>query len=97
MNIDDALIDHLAELARLDVPDHERERLRHDLERILDMVNTLKELDTDGVEPLVYMTDHTGGTRPDEVEPPIAQADALRNAPSADSDYFKVPKVIDRE
>jgi len=49
-------------------------------------------LDLDGVEPLVYMTDRENVLRDDVPTEPLSHADALRNAPGADSDYFRVPR-----
>jgi len=54
------------------------------------------ELDTEKVEPLIYMTDETNVLRPDTPELTVTQKEALKNAPRKDSDYFKAPKVIEQ-
>ena len=59
------------------------------------MIDKLNELDTDKVEPLIYMSDERSVLREDEVRQTLTQKEALQNAPKKDSDYFKVPKVID--
>ena len=94
MKVDKALVDKVASLAKLEFKDDERENIRQDLERILEFVDKLNEVNTDGVEPLVYITDEKNVLRPDEINHIISRDEALRNAPMRDSDYFKVPKVL---
>ena len=67
------------------------------MNNMLAFVEKLNELNTDGIEPLVYMTDETDHLREDEVKTEITQKEALQNAPKHDSDYFKVPKVVERK
>jgi aspartyl-tRNA(Asn)/glutamyl-tRNA(Gln) amidotransferase subunit C len=64
------------------------------LEKILEMCEKLNEVDTEGVEPLIYMSDNENVLREDEVVQSISHEDALKNAPKKDSDFFRVPKVI---
>ena len=85
----------LAHLARLDLAPERESKMLADLNDILAWVAKLNELDTAGVEPLVYMTDNVNVLRPDEAHNSVAHADALRNAPRKDSDYFRVPKVLE--
>lgn len=94
MDIDDKTIDHIAKLSRLKFNESEKADIKGDLERILDLVNKLNEVDTKGVEPLIHMTEAVNVLREDEVKTTITKEEALRNAPQKDSDYFKVPKVI---
>ena len=94
MKFDDKKIDDLAQLARLEFNAEEKERIKSDLGNILNFCEQLNGLDTTGVEPLVYISDAENVLRSDEVEHPISRDEALQNAPSKDSDYFKVPKVI---
>jgi aspartyl-tRNA(Asn)/glutamyl-tRNA(Gln) amidotransferase subunit C len=58
------------------------------------MCEKLNEVDTEGVEPLIYMSDNENVLREDEVVQSISHEDALKNAPKKDSDFFRVPKVI---
>lgn len=95
MQIDTALISRLEKLARLQLNAAEREKLAGDLQRILDMVDKLQELDTDGVEPLVYLNDETNTLREDEIAHQLTQTEALLNAPKHDGQFFRVPKVIE--
>jgi aspartyl-tRNA(Asn)/glutamyl-tRNA(Gln) amidotransferase subunit C len=95
MQIDRDLILRLENLARLDLSEAERESLQKSLGNILNMVDKLNELDTEGVSPLVYINESVQNLRFDIVENELSQADALKNAPDHSSLYFKVPKVID--
>ena len=60
-------------------------------------VDKLNELDTSSVEPLIYMTDETNVLREDIMQQNISQKEALKNAPKKDSDYFKVPKMVNKK
>lgn len=96
MKITDETVDQLAHLARLQFEDEKKERIKADLERILKFCEQLNKVDTEGVEPLIYMSDRVNNLRPDDVRLDITREDALKNAPDADSDYFRVPKVINK-
>lgn len=94
MEVTDSLIDHLANLAKLEFSDKEKEVIKQDLEKIIDFVDKLKSVDTTGVEPLIYMNKDVNVLRDDIVEHTITKEQALKNAPQKDSDYFKVPTVL---
>ena len=94
MKIDNELVDKLAELSKLEFDEQAKKDLQKDLQKILDMVERLKEVNVDGVEPLIYMTDEKNVLRKDVVKDTVSKDDALSNAPQRDSDYFKVPKVL---
>lgn len=96
MKITPQKVDELAQLSRLKFEGEEKETIRQDLEKILAMCEKLNEVNTDGVEPLIYMTDNTNVLRKDEVQQVITHEEALRNAPKKDSDFFRVPKVIEQ-
>ena len=93
-SIDIKTVDEIAHLARLEFDDGSKKEILNDMNRMLAFVDKLNELDTDNVEPLIYMTDEKNVLRPDEPETTITQKEALKNAPKKDSDYFKAPKVI---
>lgn len=95
MTINEALIDQLAHLARLEFEPAAKAEITNDLNRILAFVEQLNEVDTDGVEPLIYLVDEPNLIRDDAPRLDISQDDALQNAPKHDSDYFRVPKVIE--
>jgi aspartyl-tRNA(Asn)/glutamyl-tRNA(Gln) amidotransferase subunit C len=96
MKITDKKIDTLAHLSRLSFEGNEKENIRQDLENILAMCEKLKEVDTSNVEPLIYMSESHTVLRNDVVIQDITKADALKNAPKSDSDFFRVPKVIEQ-
>jgi aspartyl-tRNA(Asn)/glutamyl-tRNA(Gln) amidotransferase subunit C len=94
MKVDKQLISKLEKLARLELSDEEREGLTKDLSSILEMVEKLQELDTEGVDPLVYINEEVNILRADKIDKQVSQKDALKNAPDEDGTFFKVPKVI---
>jgi len=94
MKIDDQIIEKISGLAYLEFGEGEKEKIRQDLEQILTFVEKLKELDTENVEPLVYLSDKTDVLREDRMIPTISNEDALLNAPEKSGRFFKVPKVI---
>jgi aspartyl-tRNA(Asn)/glutamyl-tRNA(Gln) amidotransferase subunit C len=94
--IDIKTVDEIAHLARLEFDDASKAGILNDMNRMLSFVDKLNELDTEGVAPLIYMTDEKNVLRADEPEVSISQKDALKNAPKKDSDYFKAPKVIEQ-
>ena len=93
--IDIKTVDEVAHLARLEFNDASKEEILNDMNRMLSFINKLNEMDTEGIEPLIYMTDEVNVMREDEPKVTLTQKEALKNAPKKDSDYFKVPKVID--
>ena len=94
MKITNQTVEDLAKLSKLSFDDESKEVMRKDLENILEMCEKLKEVNTDDVEPLIYMTNSQTGLRDDVVEQEISHEEALKNAPKKDSDFFRVPKVI---
>ena len=95
MIIDDKLLKKIAKLSKLEFGEDEAEKIKNDLNRMLEFIEKLNELDTEGVEPLKYINEgYEPVLRPDVAEEIITQEEALKNAPDKDSDYFKVPKVI---
>lgn len=96
MKIDKDTVDKIAHLARLELNEAEKEKAIVELSEILSFMAKLDELDTTGVQPLVYMNDAVNVLRPDEVHQEITPAEALLNAPLSDGTYFKVAKVIER-
>ena len=96
MEVNDELVDKVASLAKLKFNGEKKEAIKEDMKKILSFMEVLNEVDTDGVEPLKYMTEGTIRLRADESSETISQKDALKNAPFKDSDYYKVPKVLSK-
>ena len=94
MEVNDALVDKLANLARLQFDDSEKAGIKNDLQRMIQFVEKLNELDTTGVAPLLHMSDNVNVLREDEIKGSISNELALKNAPLHDDQFFKVPKVI---
>jgi aspartyl-tRNA(Asn)/glutamyl-tRNA(Gln) amidotransferase subunit C len=94
MKIDDQIIDKISRLAYLEFGEEEKEKIRQDLEQILTFVEKLRELNTENVEPLVYLSDKTDVLREDRMIPTLSTEEALLNAPEKSGRFFKVPKVI---
>ena len=94
--IDIKTVEEVAHLARLEFDEAGKVEILNDMNRMLAFVDKLNEMDTTDVEPLIYMTDERNVMREDEPKQTLTQKEALQNAPKKDSDYFKVPKVIDQ-
>lgn len=94
MVVNDALIEKLAHLSRLEFNAKEKNEIKNDLQKMIAFVEKLNELDISGVEPLLHMTDEVNVLREDEVKGSVSREEALKNAPEHDGIFFKVPKVI---
>lgn len=94
MEVNEKLVQQLAELARLEFSEQETSEIKGDLQRMITFVEKLNELDTTNVKPLLHMTADGNVLREDKVVPSITREEGLQNAPAANDQYFKVPKVI---
>jgi aspartyl-tRNA(Asn)/glutamyl-tRNA(Gln) amidotransferase subunit C len=94
MEITTKMIDNLAHLSRLEIESDKKESFRNDLARMVGFIEKLQELDTKGVAPLLFMSDVKNVWREDQLQGSIQRDVALKNAPFADGNYFKVPTVI---
>ena len=94
MEVNDALVDKLANLSRLQFNATEKEGIKADLQRMIQFVEKLNELDTTGVAPLLHMSEQVNVLREDEVKGSVSRTEGLKNAPVHDEEFFKVPKVI---
>ena len=112
MKVTEKDVIYVADLANLELADEERTRLARDLNSILDYVEHLNELDTDGIEPMTQVSDRYGVDQSRQGSERFAYASredihnglreslphgvALQNAPETDGTFFEVPKVIER-
>ena len=94
ITIDGKLVADLSRLAKLKFDEQAAEKMKGDLDKIIGFVNKLSEIDTEGVEPLIYLSEEVNVLRQDEIKHEVSQENALTNAPQKDSDYFKVPTVL---
>ena len=88
------MVRQVATLARLEFSPAEEERLTRDLNRILEYMEKLGELDTSQVEPTAHVIPLANAFRPDQAEI-FPWSKALLAAVQAEDGYFKVPKIID--
>lgn len=99
MKITEDQVRYVAGLANLQLTPGEVSQFRGELENILEHMDRLKEIDTEGVEPMAQVLFDAAGTaslREDCIVEPLGNQAALANAPQAGGGYFKVPKVIER-
>jgi aspartyl-tRNA(Asn)/glutamyl-tRNA(Gln) amidotransferase subunit C len=94
MEVNDALVENLCKLACLEFDTAGKQEIKKDLQKIIGFVEKLNELDLRDVEPLLNMGEEINVLREDIAEKPLSRSDALKNAPLADEQYFKVPQVV---
>ena len=88
------MVEKLAHLARLKFNEEEKQEIKTDLQRMISFVEKLNELNLDGVEPLLHLSDEVNVLREDDIKGSVSREDALKNAPLHDEEFIKVPKVI---
>lgn len=94
MKITKEIVQKTAHLARLKFNPEDEESIQKDLQKMIDWVDKLQEVDTKGVEPLTHMSTEINQFREDQSKNTISREQGLKNAPKHDSEYFRVPKVI---
>ncbi len=94
MEVNDELVEKLAHLARLKFDNASKAAIKNDLQKMIQFVEKLNELDTTGIEPLLHMSDNVNVLRKDEIKESISREEGLKNAAMHDNQFFKVPKVI---
>lgn len=95
MKLDVNTIRKIAHLARLEFDAEGAEKMKEDMTQILDWVEKLREVNTEGVEPITTMSSEENVLREDVVGEHLPHEKGLKNAPKKDSDYFRVPKVME--
>lgn len=88
-------VEHVARLARLDLSEPEKERMRSQLDAILTYIDKLRQLNTEGVEPTSHAIPMVNVMREDEVRPCLPAGEMLANAPEREREFFRVPKIIE--
>jgi len=88
-------VEHVARLARLELSAADKERMRRELDGILSYIDTLRALQSDGVEPTSHAVPLTNVMREDEPRPSVPQTDMLANAPDPSGEFFRVPRIIE--
>ena len=93
--IDRDVVKKVAKLSRLDLSEGEVEEFTGQLRSILEYVEKMNKLDTDGVEPLAHCLAISNVLRDDEAKESLGTETTLSNAPDQDGEFFKVPKILD--
>ena len=108
MTVTEKDVNYVADLANLELTAQERQRMVKDLDSIISYIARLNQLDTSNVPPMTQVFSDSSAAiiesiegpastwREDELRPSLPHAEALANAPVKDTDFFKVPKVIER-
>lgn len=94
MKIDKDTVYDLAHLSRLSFENNESERMCEELNKILDFVEVLNELDTLNVEPLIFLSEFNQPLRNDSVNAIEIKEAILKNAPLSNDSFFMVPKFV---
>ena len=95
MHVDDKTVRRIARLARIKITDDEAASLEGELSQILNWVEQLDEVDTNGVEPMTRVVAQKLKKRPDRVTDGEIADDIVKNAPMVDDHYFVVPKIVE--
>ena len=93
--ISDETIEYVGILAKLELSDEEKEQAKKDMETMLDYIDTLNELDTEGVEPLSHSFPIKNVMREDEIQPSVDRNVILENAPRKKDGCFMVPRTVE--
>jgi aspartyl-tRNA(Asn)/glutamyl-tRNA(Gln) amidotransferase subunit C len=88
-------VEHVARLSRLALGDAEVERMREQLDGILAYIDTLRALDTNGVQPTAHAVPQLNVMREDQLRACLSQDEALANAPDRSDAFFRVPRIIE--
>ncbi len=90
-------VEHIAKLARLRLTEEEKLRFQKELGKIIEYFDQLKKLNTEGVSPTTHVVPLENVLREDVVKPSLPVDEALANAPDRKGNYFRVPKVVEKE
>lgn len=96
MHVDDALVEKLARLSMLQFNEEEKEEIKSDLQKMIGFMDKIRELDLEGVEPLLHMSQSQDVLRDDIPSGMITREEALKNSQGQDGAFFTVPKVINK-
>ena len=96
MSVSKKDVEHIAKLAKLKFDDKQKEKLQGELNKVLEYIDKLNELDLSNVEPLESINEAENVFREDEAKPGVTKEEALKNAPDKTDNFFKVPKVLDK-
>lgn len=92
--ITDETIEYVGILAKLELSGEEKEHAKKDMEKMLDYIDTLSELDTTGIEPMSHVFPLNNVFREDVITNGDLHEETLKNAPEMKENSFKVPKTV---
>ena len=95
MRITTEMVDYISQLSRLSLPEEEKEAMTAQLERIVDYMDVLNQLDTSDIEPMSHVFPMKNVLREDVVEPSFDRSALLANAPAPDEEAFLTPKSVE--
>lgn len=95
MKITREIVRKTAHLARLELDQQTEDQMIADMSAITDWMDQLDQVNTECVAPLIHMSEEQNVMREDKVGHVLAHHEGLKNAPKKDSDYFRVPKVLE--
>ncbi|MCD6407834.1 Asp-tRNA(Asn)/Glu-tRNA(Gln) amidotransferase subunit GatC, partial [bacterium] len=87
-------VEYLGKLARIELSEEEKEKLENDLEKILEYISKLNEVNTENVPPTYHVLPVKNVFREDKVKESFPREELLKNAPDRTEEFFKVPKII---
>lgn len=90
-------VEYVAGLAQLILDDDSKERLVHEMGDILEYMDKLEELDTEGIEPMMHVLDLSNVYREDIVRESLSREVVMESAPKSDGEYFLVPRILDND
>ena len=93
--ISDETIEYVGILAKLELSDEDKENAKKDMASMLDYIDKLGELDTEGIEPMSHIFPVQNVMREDVVTNGDGSNDTLKNAPESNGEAFIVPKTVD--
>lgn len=93
--IRDDMIEHIGNLAMLELSADEKVEAKKDMSKMLDYITSLNELDTKGIKPMSHLFSHYNVFREDELTNVDESEQMLQNAPVKQDQYFKVPKTLE--
>ena len=96
IKLDETTVDKIASLSKLEFEGADKDAILEDMNKMIDFIDKLSEVNTEGVAPLIHITDEVNVLRADDARIDITQKEALKNAPQKDSTYFKIPKVLNQ-
>jgi aspartyl-tRNA(Asn)/glutamyl-tRNA(Gln) amidotransferase subunit C len=96
VKIDSKTVAGLAHLSRLSLNEDQNSEMCNELNKMLDFVEVLSELDTDTVEPLIFLNESEAELREDQVILINSRAEILSNAPKHNDSFFMLPKFVDK-